>query len=338
MAHNLTQNENGKYEFFSAVTRGWHQLGQLSEGKLTTEEALEVSLCNFEVEKVPLLHEVEGLDGIPQYAEVPDSMLVRRTDNLRPLGVVSPRFENIQNRDAMRFADELIGSGQAVWDTAGSLAGGRIVFMQMELEGHLFLKNRPDDKTIKRVLFMTGHDGKMAFSGRITPVRVVCQNTLNAALGNHSNCFSLKHTRNWNSDANKSKAARVLELANAYFQDLQTVMDTLESKPMDKNEIEGFATALFPASKEEVATRTENRRQEIVSLFSNGVGNLGRTRWDAFNAVTEYVDHHMGGRMTGTRMGKSETSADVEREARFERSILGSGATLKQRGLDLLLN
>jgi hypothetical protein len=114
-------------------------------------------------------------------------------------------------------------------------------------------------------------------------------------------------------------------------------MDTLAEQQVTKTYVEGFVNALMPATKEEVSTRTENRRNQITSLFSTGRGNNGETKWDLFNAVTEYVDHHSNGRVTESRMDRSEALADIESEARFERSILGSGAGLKQKALTLLM-
>jgi len=208
--------------------------------------------------------------------------------------------------------------------------------MQVELPGHLFLKSNPDDKTVKKVLFVNSHDGSKALMGMITPVRVVCQNTLNAALGSKSNQFKVYHRKNFQSK--KDEAAKILGLASAFYDDLQTVMDTLAEQQVTKTYAQGFVNALIPSAKDEVATRTENRRGAITNLFYNGRGNNGETKWDLYNAVTEYVDHHSSGRVTGTRLERSEAMADIESESRFERSILGSGATLKQKAMDLLLN
>jgi len=127
-------------------------------------------------------------------------------------------------------------------------------------------------------------------------------------------------------------------LAYAYYDDLQLVMDQLAEQQVTKTYVEGFVNALIPSVKEEVSTRTENRRSQITDLFATGKGNNGETKWDLFNAVTEYVDHHSVGRLTNSRMERSEALADIEMEARFERSLLGSGATLKQKALNLLLN
>jgi phage/plasmid-like protein (TIGR03299 family) len=332
MAHNLTQNEDGSVEFFSAVTRGWHNLGQLSERKLTSAEAIELAGLNWEVEQVPALHQTPSGDLL----EIPDNFVVRRTDNHRPLSIMSSKYQVIQNRETFDFADDIIGGGQAVWDTAGSLAGGKVVFMQVELEGSLFVKNNPDDKTLKRILFVNSHDGSKALTGMVTPIRVVCQNTLGQALKNNTNQFKIYHRKNFQSK--KEEAQKILGLANAYFDDLQFVMNQLASEEVAKTYVEGFVSTLIPNTKEDIATRTENRRNEIVNLYSNGRGNNGRTKWDLYNAVTEYVDHHSTGRLTGTRLYQSEAGANVEQEQRFQRAILGSGALLKQKAMDLLLN
>jgi phage/plasmid-like protein (TIGR03299 family) len=331
MAHDLTQPEDGSVEFFSAVTRGWHNLGQLTEAKVTAAEAIKVAKLDWEVEQVPCLH--QGVDG--ELLQVPDNYIVRRKDTLAPLSVMSSRYTPIQNQEVFDFADSIIGEGQAVWDTAGSLAGGRKIFMQVELEGKLFLNSNPDDTTVKRVLFVSSHDGSKALQGMITPVRVVCQNTLNAALGNRTNTFKVFHRKNYASK--KEEAAKVLQLAHAYYEDLQVVMNQLADAEVTMSYMEGFVGALMPVTKDEVPTRTKNRHETILSLFANGRGNLGKTKWDAYNAVTEFVDHHSVGRLSTTRTLRSEASDNVEAETRFERAILGSGAVLKQKALDLLL-
>lgn len=331
MAHELTQNANGETEFFSAVTRGWHNLGQLTDRQLTAQEAIKEARLDWEVEQVPVYHQANG-----ELIEVPDQYCVRRTDNYRALSIMTKRYQVIQNHETFAFADEIIGTGQAVWDTAGSINGGRVVFMQVELPGRLFLKSNPDDQTVKKVLFVNSHDGSKALMGMVTPIRTVCSNTLGQALRNNSNQFKIYHRKNFQS--RKDEAAKVLGLASAYFDDLQIVMDSLAEQQVTHSYVEGFVNTLMPATKDEVSTRTENRRNQIINLFQNGRGNNGETKWDLYNAVTEYVDHHSNGRVTETRLDRSEALADIEAETRFERAILGSGANLKQKAMNLLLN
>jgi len=336
MAHELTLREDGRTEFFSAVTKGWHQLGQLSDRQLTAEEAIKESLLDWQVEQVPVYHRNPVDDEL---MELPDQYLVRRADNFNPLAIMSARYTPIQNLEAFSFFDDIIGSGKACWDTAGSLQGGRKVFMQAELEGSLFLNSNPDDKTVKKVLFFTSHDGSKALTGLICGIRVQCMNTFNAALRNHTNCFKIYHRKNY--AEKKNEAAKVLGFANAFYDELQTVMNVLAEQEVTKSYVEGFVNALIPAelNKEtgKVASRTENRRNDIATLFTSGRGNNGRTKWDLLNAVTEFVDHHSGGRLTETRKNRSDIGVDIENEARFERAILGSGAKLKQDAYNLLI-
>ena len=336
MAHNLTIQEDGTVEFFSAVTKGWHQLGQTSERKLTWEEAMEESKTGWGVEKVPVLHRGIG----DQLLTDPNHVVIRRTDNLRSLGVVSPTYQDISNLEQYRFVDELVGEGQACWDTAGSIDGGRIVFMQVELEGNLFLNSNPDDKTLKKVLFINSHDGSKPFMGMVTPIRVVCQNTLNAALGNHKNQFKIYHRKNYQSK--KQEAQKILGLASAYYDDLQTVMNTLAETPVTRTYIDGFLNALIPALPDaatgKIPSRTQNRRDDIHNLIVNGKGNSGRTKWDIWNGVTEYVDYKGGSRILGKKDMDSADLMEAYSSQRFERAILGTGAVLKQKAMDLLLN
>ena len=333
MAHQLTQREDGSTEFFSGSNQvAWHGLGKVVEGLATAKEAIKHAQIGWGVEQVPVY-----MDSEQGQIEIPGHYAVRRTDNFQALSIMSSRYTPIQNTEAFEFFDSVIGSGQAVWDTAGSLKGGARVFMQAILPGKLFLRSNPNDTTEKRIMFMTSHDGSSALTGLITPVRVVCQNTMNAALKNCSNQFKIYHRKNYQAKANE--AAKVLELSSAYFDDLQHVMNVLAEQEVTKTYVDGFVNALIPTRKEEeeVATRTENRRNEIVSLFKEGTGNNGKTRYDLYNAVTEYVDHRQNGRVTMARIEKSAPLANVEAEQRFERALFGAGASMKQRALDLLL-
>lgn len=334
MSHEITIREDGRAEFFSAVTAGWHKIGQTSERKLTWAEAMKEALLDFTVEAAPLFHQT--LDG--QLLPIEGKKAIRRTDNNKVLGVMSDSYAFIQNQEAGDFLDSIIGAGQAVYDTAGSLQGGRKIFMQVELPGKMFLNSRPDDEVMKKILLFNSHDGSKALTCLITPIRVVCMNTLNAALGNCSNVFKVYHRKNFQSK--KDEAAKVLGLANAYYDDLQTVMDTLASQKVNVNYVENFVDTLMPSKKEdeeETSTRTQNRREQIVNLFESGRGNRGESKWDLYNAVTEYVDHHQGTRVSKNRTNRSDEFANVDSELRFERALLGSGAVLKQKAMDLLL-
>lgn len=315
--HNLTIT-NGVAEMFSGSNiTPWHKLGRVVAGLLTAKQAIEAAGLQWEVEKKPVI--VEG-------KTVEEYKAIVRKDTLNTLSIVGNRYFPIQNSEAFEFFDEVIGEGQAVYDTAGSLAGGKRVWIMAKLKGSLFLDNRPDDKIDKNVLLCTSHDGSSGLWLQIVSTRVVCQNTLSVALSGATNQIKIRHTKNY--EQKKSVAMETLGLCNAYFDNLQAVINELDKQAMSKGEMVSFAEKLIPDAKEDkTTTRANNIRAEIVDLFSHGRGNLGKTRFDALNAVTEYVDH--------SRATKSKTEG-MEDENRFSSSMFGSGAKLKAQAYSLL--
>lgn len=317
MAHNLTINAQGEAEMFSGKNMTpWHKLGQVVAGLLSAKEAIKAAKLDWEVEKTKVF---------ANNKEVPDYFAIARKDNGLVLSILGNRYCPIQNHEAFEFFDEVIGSGQAVYDTAGSLAGGKRVWIMAELEGKLFVDTRPNDTIKKNVLLSTTHDGSGALQMQIVSTRVVCQNTLSVALAGATNQIKIRHSKNY--ATKKEDAMLALKLCNAYFSDLQAVINELDKQAFNKGEMVNFAEKLLPSTKEEESTRTNNNRQEIVDLFSRGKGNLGVSRWDAMNAVSEFCDHNRG---TRTKAGGNPE------ETRFNSSMFGSGANLKNKAFALL--
>lgn len=320
MAHKLTVN-NGKAEMFSGQNIvPWHGLGTIVEGLLTSREAIKAASLDWEVEKRPVTTDYIK-DGIKEPQDVEGFHAVCRKDNQLALSVVKSRYELIQNSEAFDFFDEVVGKGQAFYDTAGSLDDGRIVWIMAKLPGTLFIKNDPSDITEKNVLLVTSHDGSKALSAQIVATRVVCANTLSIALKGAKNQIKIRHTKSYKDKL--EEAQKTLELANGYFDSLQELMDKLSNVDMSKDQMKEFTRQLIPAEESDVPTRTLNTREAIETLFVNGRGNKGKTRWDGLNAVTEYVDH--------SRTTRNGTT-------RFEAGLLGSGVALKQKAFDLLAN
>lgn len=331
MAHNLTET-NGVVEFVSGRNKvAWHGLGQVVEGLMTSQEAIEKASLNWAVEGVPCCMETpEGLQFVENHT------IIRRADTLKPFAVMSDSYRIIQNSEAFEFADSIVKEEGAYYDTAGSIDGGAKVFMTMLLPSKLYVNG---DDTIEKYLLLTNsHNGTSALMAMITPVRVVCQNTLNAALRNNTNMFKVRHTKNFMDKA--KEGARVLGLANAYYDDLQFALDSLAKEEVSKSYVEQFINTLVPSDeeKDKVAKQTTTKRDIITDLFYNGTGNNGRTKWDLFNAVTEYVDHRSRGRETTVSKYRSDIDANISDEQRFKRAMFGQGSRLKQEAFDLLLN
>lgn len=314
MAARLSVNEKGETEMFSGSdTIPWHGQGQIVQGLATSREALELAKLAWQVRKA----NIKVNDVI-----VPDYCANVREDNQKVLGIVKNRYRIIQNLEAFEFFDSVIGEGQAVYDTAGALCDGKIVWLLAKLPKTLFLKNNPNDKIDQYVLMSKGHDGERPLNLKCVATRVVCHNTISIAWREQGNEISIRHSENYKS---KMEAAQLaLNFTSAYFGNLQGVIDTLSTISMNKKQMENFSELLLPSNDEtEVSTRKEKIRSNVVELFSNGNGNNGETRWDAFNAVTDYVDHFQKIRETTSRM---------------KSVFFGQGQQLKQRASNLLLD
>lgn len=330
MSANVTVNDEGQAEMFSGQNIvPWHGLGTVVDGLLTSEDALEAAHLDWEVEKRPLSYPMDD-KGEVRMEEISDFKAIVRKDNDVHLGIVKGRYNIIQNAEAFNFFDEVIGLDEAVFDTAGSLHGGKIIWLMAKLSGNLFIDSNPEDITEKNVLLVKSHDSTHSLTMQIVPTRVVCSNTLSVALKNCSNQIKVRHTKNYEKKIELAK--ETLGLANAYYDNLQGLMNELADTEMSSKEMNVFTERLFPAEEKEgkEPTRTIGIREKVQELFVVGKGNKGETRWDAINAVTEYVDFHRGTRSSDKNANKAA--------ARFESGLLGSGVAIKQRAMNLLLN
>ena len=197
MAHQIETHGSEAAAIF-ARTDAWHRLGTtVRDRAFTAEEAMTLGhLGGWRVRKAPLIaHEVTA-DGVttidaPGYATVRDNPFTGRAE---ALGVVGAGYEPLQNEDHAEFLNNLADQSGAVFDTAGSLRGGRQVFITMQLPDSLTIGGT--DAVDLNIAALNSHDGSGAFRILVTPVRVVCANTQAAALAAHASSFSIRHTRN----------------------------------------------------------------------------------------------------------------------------------------------
>lgn len=311
----VTINKDGQAEMFSGQDLvPWHGLGTIVSGFATSEQAIKHAHLGWEVEKQDIF--LRGGAQIEGYQSIV------RKDNGYALGVAKSRYEIIQNAESFDFFDSVIGEGQAVYDTAGSLRNGRVIWIMCKLPGHLFIDTNPDDKIEKNVLLVTSHDSTFSLMMQIVGTRVVCWNTLSVAMREATNRIKIRHTKSFKKKIEEARKA--LNLTVAYFDNLQGVINILAKTPMNKDGMEEFTKRLFPVEDEaDAPTKTINIRESVQNLFVNGKGNQGKSRWDALNAVTEFVDYH--------RATRNETS-------RFEAGLLGSGVLIKERAVKLLVD
>jgi len=202
MAHNINYNSNtGRYSFFSVQEKAWHGLGQIVKDYPTSGEAIQYAGLDYEVAKSPLFTKGSGIienagdiEIGSTELEVPDYFANIRTDNNTVLGVVGKDYHIVQNREAFSFFDAIVGGSEGIlYETAGALGNGERIFITAKLPDYIRVGNG-DDVTEKYIFLTTSHDGSGSITAAFTPIRIVCQNTLNASLGSMSNVVRIRHT------------------------------------------------------------------------------------------------------------------------------------------------
>lgn len=294
--------------------------GTKVEGLMTAKEVLETSGLNWPVTGEPIyLSTGEQIAG--------HKAIVRGGEKRMVLAVAKEGYRIIPNHEALDLCDKVVGEGSAYYESAGELKGGRKIYVNLRLPANQFI-DIAGDKLEQRLLMATSHDGSMLLTMKCVTIRVVCQNTLSAALREMGNEFKIRHTGN---AGDKIKAAReALGLASAYFDNLKGLLQKLDASKFSKDEMAKLTLELVPKKEDgQRSTRGDNLRDKLIYLFESGTGNDGQTRWDALNAVTEFVDHERSGRAGDA--GENEKASN-----RLESVLFTSGATLKQKAFDIL--
>ena len=315
------------HEFESGVfTEGrpaWHALGvTLPNSALDSAEALAYSgLADWRLTKQAIFI------GNPEdgYRQVPDNFAVTRSTDGRPLGVVGAGYRIVQNEEAFAWADELLGGEGFHFKTAGSLRGGQAVWLLARAPFQLDLPDSPVDMY---VLLTNTHDGSGAVTAAVTPVRVVCMNTLRKALTRAQASYRIRHTSG--AQARLVEAQRVLGLTRGAAERVRERAEQLAATRISDADWKAFLDNLVPvpADSPHGQTRAVNVREAIDRVYRSsafGQDEVRGTAWGAWQAVVAYNDHIMTSRKTRT-----STAA----ETRFER-ILG-GDNIGSRALALL--
>lgn len=320
---------NGKAEIFTGSgVPAWHGLGTTVEGTVTSVEALALANLDWKVSKTSL----ERFTNAGNAKLVSDDFLITRDapeNGLIHLGTVKGRYEVIQNDAAFNFFDSIIGEGHAYYETAGALFSGKKVWILADIPGAAFGKDSSDETKVK-VLLSNSHDGTGCLTARITPIRVVCNNTYSLAVKGGKNIVKIRHLKEWNSEAKIAQAREVLGITKQYGEILAKSFEAFRAKSLDKDAfIAEFVDKLYPEKGDEAGkgkARAANIRAEIIELFSTGAGNEGKTVWDAFNAVTEFANH---------KQVFKETELSSYEENRFVSIFDGNANTLMQKAYDL---
>ncbi len=315
MAHDLNEN-NGKTSFAS-TQKAWHGLGQIVNGAMTSKEAIELAGLGYQVIKENLF--IEGQKGFNTV--VPDHFVTKRTDTNEIFGVVGNRYEIVQNKEAFTFFDAIVGQGQAIFETAGALGKGEKIFVTAKMPNYIRIAGT-DDITEVYVILTSSHDGSGAVIAAITPIRIVCANTLKMALSQTISKVSIRHTTN--ADAKLAQAHKLLGISNNYTTQMNEAFNHLALKKVSDAQVKTLIEDLFP-SEAKNDTRIKNIRDGVFNSYMGGIGQekvLG-TAWGALNGLTHFLSHE-----------KEYKDADTK----FENLLMdGASSKVADKALELLL-
>ena len=314
MAHNLYQN---RMAFTGEIP--WHQLGTHFQERFTSEQAIAASGLDYTVEKERLFRK-DGTE-VGAFATV-------NTANNEVLGIVGNKYEIVQPRDSFGFFDALVEEGAAVYETAGALGFGEKLWLLAKLP--ITFVPLVGDKVESYCLLYNSFDGTQPCSVAFTPIRVVCQNTLNLALHDKSlhQIVKIKHTSS--ATERLKTAGAILREMNEYFAAMGKQCELFANFLIDDDFIEEYRQRLFGKEDDFAPGRSRTIRNNKVEMFEHcrksGLGThiLGvkETAWGLFNAAIEYADYSM------PKMGSDPT----------ECVIFGSGADFKQKAYDEIMD
>lgn len=295
----------------------WHELGNSVQGLATAEQALEKGGLNWEAEVQPLYTNNGG-----EFEEVEQGKVVVRQSDNKNLGVVGNRYKPLQNKEAFEFFDSIVGEGEAIYETAGSLKGGRVVWLLAKMPDYIRI-GQTDDIIEKYVLLTNSHDGSKPVIAKLTPIRVVCNNTLNYALRQRGTKeVRIRHTKNVNSRLMQAK--ETFGFVNKIYSQLNDIFNGMAKVQLNEEQLDEYYNNVFNGGDEEVSTRTENTIMDVKKLLEEGAGfddpmmkDTKYTPWGAYQTVTEYVDHHKSYR---------------ENTDKLHAITFGSGAKYKEKG------
>ncbi|MBR2843003.1 MAG: DUF932 domain-containing protein [Lachnospiraceae bacterium] len=266
---------------FYTRERPWHGLGVRVTEAPNSENALRLAGLDWDIIQHPIYADGQKVEGYQAN--------VRNTDG-KVLGVVTNRYQVIQNKEAFAFTDALLGEG-VKYETAGSLLGGRRVWLLARMPREYIIGG---ERISPFLVFTNTHDGSGAVRVAVTPIRVVCSNTLNLALSQAKRSWSMIHTGNVNEKLNDAR--NTLFLAEEYMDGIGEAISSLQEKALGENLVNKFIELLLPVEDGATSQQRKNvlrLRDDLAKRYYDApdLRNLGNTAYRFINAVSDHATH-----------------------------------------------
>ena len=267
---------------FVGRERPWHGLGTMVEEAPDSREALIAAGLDWDVVQRPVFTQ----DGV----KVPGYFANVRQQDGSILGVVTSRYKVVQNRDAFGFTDALLGDGVR-YETAGSLMGGRKTWILAKLPTRYIIQG---EQILPYLVFSNTHDGSGAIKIAMTPIRVVCNNTLNLALDTADRSWSIHHTGDI--AAKLEDARETLFMAEDYMNELGKGFEDLSRKRLTDAAVDEFIKELLPIADDASETTEKNilrLRKDVATRYFDApdLQGLRKNGYRFINAVSDFATH-----------------------------------------------
>lgn len=268
---------------FSVREKPWHGLGTIVKEAPTSADAIRLAGLDWSVVQEPIY---------TNFNRVVDGYRANvRSSDRKVLGVVSDRYKVVQNVDAFSFTDELLGKGVR-YETAGSLQEGKKVWLLARLPREYIIAG---ERISPYLVFSNTHDGSGSVKVAITPVRVVCNNTLNLALGTAKRSFSMIHTGNIQDKIQEAKDT--LFMAEEYMDCLGVEFEQLRRQKITDAQVKEYIELLLPMEKEPTPIQSKNiirLREDMMKRYYYDAPDLqkvGNNAYRFINAVSDFATH-----------------------------------------------
>jgi len=310
MAHEIDTSNNRQNMAFVGQTP-WHGLGSKLPAGADIETWRTAAGLAWNVAETETLFKYDG-----EIRVVPDTKVLLRSDTRAPLSVVSKWYNTVQPGEVLGFFDDLVRAGGFELETAGALRGGKRIWALARVGEEAKIV---DGDMIKPYLLLaTSYDASMATTAQFTSVRVVCNNTLSAAIGNGEQKVKIPHLSKFDAAAVREQ----LTIAVSGWDEFLLQTRRMAATPLDAQAADAYLLDVFKCDVETLEapekTRKSKAYKSVLALFDGtAVGSemVGQSLWGAVNAVTEYVDHERGSK----------------RESALDAAWFGEGAALKDR-------
>lgn len=278
MPHDLEMLANGQASMFYNIETGvpWHQMGTGVQGVATAARAINKSGLGWQVIKEPA--ERKGV-------VIPDKFWIVRDSDDKVLGGVGKDYRPIQNHEAFEFFDNLVDSGEAKYDTAGSLGGGKRIWLTAQVGDDIQVAGQDSHRLYLALL--SSHDGSKSLTALTTMVRIVCANTEQMALKSAKTTWTMTHRQSLQGKV--AEAREALQLSFRYRDEFDKEMQKMLAVKVSMDQFRAMMTDVLPPQKRQL----EKNLTVLTGIYENSPtikdAGIAGTGMGAYNAVTEWL-------------------------------------------------